>query len=226
MSQRTECGKPHASWIVAKRGYVTCEDEKRIVVIDLKSGRTVDHFETLQQGSHVLSFEPESRILASSNVDSGSITLINIDSGDTRIVDLAAGSEGALTVADRIWVANATDGSISIVDPGAGVVIGQVDSVCRFPIALSQDARAQVWVACFASAELVSIDPDSFVVQRRIRLDQQPLNVLTHPGRQLAYVSLPRQNAITEIDLESGEELRRLDVGIEPDGLRWAPRVN
>jgi hypothetical protein len=43
-----------------------------------------------------------------------------------------------------------------------------------------------------------------------------------HPKRELAYVSLPRQNAIAEIDLHSGSELRRLNVGIEPDGLRWA----
>ena len=79
-----------------------------------------------------------------------------------------------------------------------------------------------MWVACFASAELVSINSDTFVVERRINLDDQPLNLLLHPGRELAYVSLPRQNAIAEIDLNSGRELRRISVGIEPDGLRWA----
>jgi hypothetical protein len=57
---------------------------------------------------------------------------------------------------------------------------------------------------------------------RRIVLNDQPLNLLTHPSRQLVYVSLPRRNAIVEIDLDSGSELRRIDVGIEPDGLRWA----
>jgi hypothetical protein len=40
------------------------------------------------------------------------------------------------------------------------------------------------------------------------------------------YVSLPRRNAIAEIDLDSGSELRRIDVGIEPDGLRWATPKN
>jgi hypothetical protein len=29
-------------------------------------------------------------------------------------------------------------------------------------------------------------------------------------------------NALAEIDLTSGEELRRIAVGIDPDGLRWA----
>lgn len=220
-----ECAKPHASWLIKSRAYVTCEKEQRIAVIDLHSGRTIQHFETQQAGSHVLSFEPESRVLASSNVDSGSITLIHVDTGATKIVALAAGSEGALAIAGRFWVANGTDGSVSIADPHTGAVIGHIDSVCQFPIALSQDSRRRVWVACFASAELVSIDADTFAIRRRISLDDQPLNVLTHPERLLAYVSLPRQNAVAEIDLESGQELRRIAVGIEPDGLRWAVPV-
>ena len=217
-----DCARPHASWLVGQRGYVTCESEKRVLVIDLENGRTISHFDTLQKGSHVLSFEPESRTLASSNTGSGSVTLINIDNGDTEVVKLAAGSEGSLAIAGRIWVANATDGSISIVDPRTSTVVEQIDSVCRFPIALSQDSQNQVWVACFASAELVSIDRDSFAIRRRISLDDQPLNLLIHPRRQLAYASLPRQNAIAEISLDTGMELRRIPVGIEPDGLRWA----
>ena len=217
-----DCKKPHASYIVEQRGYVTCESEGRVLVVDLTSGRTIDRFDTLQEGSHVLSFEPESRVLASSNTDSGSVTLVNIDSGDTEVVKLAGGSEGSLAVAGQIWVGNAWDGSISIVDPHTSTVIEKIDSVCGFPISLSQDAQNQIWVACFASAELVSIDRDSFEVRRRISLEDQPLHVLMHPNRELAYVSLPRQNAIAEISLDAGTELRRIPVGIEPDGLRWA----
>ena len=217
-----DCARPHASWIVADRAYVTCEQEKRVHVIDLDSARTIDHIETLQEGSHVLSFEAGSRTLVTSNVDSGSITLINIDSGDTKVVKLAPGSEGSLAVGGHIWIANAIAGSVAVVDPHAGGVIRQVDSVCGFPIALSPDTHEQVWVACFASAELIAIDRNDFAITRRIKLADQPLNLLTHPKLDLAYVSLPRQNAIAEIDLASGQELRRVSVGIEPDGLRWA----
>jgi DNA-binding beta-propeller fold protein YncE len=201
---------------------VTCERENHVLVIDLKNGRTIDRIETLQEGSHVLSFEGESRTIATSNVDSGSITLINIDSGDTKVVKLAAGSEGALAIAGRIWVANAIDGSVSVVAPRSAKVVEHINSVCRFPIAMSYNAHEQVWVACFASAELVAIDQDNFEIQRRIGLDDQPLNLLMHPTLNVAYVSLPRKNAVAEIDLASGKELRRINVGIEPDGLRWA----
>jgi hypothetical protein len=52
-----------------------------------------------------------------------------------------------------------------------------------------------------------------------------PLNVAVHPDRELAYVSLPRANAIEEIDLLTGEAIRRIPAGIEPDGLRWAAHL-
>jgi DNA-binding beta-propeller fold protein YncE len=216
-----DCSKPHASWIVGRSAYVTCESEQRVAVVDLESGRTTGHFDTHQQGSHVLAFEPESRMLAVSNTESGSVTLIDIDNGDTRVVPLAAGSEGSLAIDGQIWVANATDGSISLIDPRSASVVKHIDAVCDFPIAFSAEQENEVWLACFASAELVAIDRESFAIGLRIKLREPPLNLVTHPSRRLAYFSFPRQNAVAEIDLESGEELRRIRVGIEPDGLRW-----
>ena len=217
-----DCARPHASWIVAKRAYVTCETEKRVLVLDLESGETIGQFNTRQEGSHVLGYEPVSKTLTVSNTDSGSLTLIDVDSGESEIVELPNGSEGSLVLADRVWVGNAWDGSVSIVDIRAAKVVAQVESVCNFPISLSKGQQGRVWVACFGSAELVSINGDTFAVEHRIKLDDQPLNLLVHPDRELAYVSLPRQNAVAEIDLTLGGELRRIDVGIEPDGLRWA----
>jgi DNA-binding beta-propeller fold protein YncE len=134
---------------------------------------------------------------------------------------LAAGSEGSLAIDGQIWVANATDGSISLIDPRSASVVKHIDAVCEFPIAFSAEQENAVWLACFASAELVAIDRESFAIGQRIKLRDAPLNLVTHPSRRLAYVSLPRQNAVAEIDLESGDELRRMRVGIEPDSLRW-----
>ena len=203
---------------------MTCENENQVHVVDLDTLQTIDRLETRQEGSHVLAYEPLSRTLATSNVDSGSVTLIDIDQGDSTVVKLASGSEGSLAVDGRIWVANAIAGSVSVVDPAAGTVVEHIDSVCMFPISMSPGLHGQVWVACFASAELVAIDLGDFTIKRRLQLADQPLNLVTHPGLALAYVSFPRQNAIAEIDLAAGEELRRIEVGIEPDGLRWAPQ--
>ena len=215
------CTKPHASWLIGERAYMTCETEKLVLVVDLESGQTTRSFDTHQEGSHVLGFAPASRTLAVSNTDAGSLTLINIDSGKTVVVEVGKGSEGLLVVGDHIWVGNAWEGSVSVVDTQTKTVLTRIESVCNFPIAFS-GGQHHVWVACFGSSELVSIDTETFALGRRISLKAQPLNVLLHPQLEVAYVSLPRANAIAEIDLNSGEELRRINVGIEPDGMRWA----
>ena len=216
------CRKPHASWIVGERGYVTCESERRVHVLGLRDGGRAGSFDTQQAGSHVLSFDARSRTLGVSNTGPGSLTLVDVDNGQTRIVPLAAGSEGALAIDGRIWVANAGDGSVSVVDPGDAEESGRSGRLCGFPIAFSPDPAGTVWLACFASAELVGLDPGSLAETHRLSLPDHPLNLVVHPQRRLAYVSYPRRNAVGEIDLGSGEELRRFRVGIEPDGLRWS----
>jgi DNA-binding beta-propeller fold protein YncE len=94
--------------------------------------------------------------------------------------------------------------------------------MCGFPIAMARGSGNLVWVACFGSSELVAVSRDDYAPIRRVPLADAPLNVVVHPDRDLAYVSLPRANAIEEIDLLTGEAVRRIPAGIEPDGLRWA----
>ncbi len=217
-----DCLQPHASWIVGQRAFLTCETKQEIAIVDLESGETVGTFDTRQEGSHVLGFEEASNTLVVTNTDSASATLIDIDSGDTTVVELQGGSEGQLVIGDTAWIANAWHGSVSAVDVASASVVGQIDDVCSFPIAFSKGAGEELWLACFGSGELIGIDMDAMTIARRIELDDQPLHVLLHPERELAYLSLPRQNAVAEIDLQTGTEVRRIRVGIEPDGLRWA----
>ena len=215
------CTKPHASWIIGDRAYVTCETEQQLLALDLENGEVMRSFDTRQKGSHVLAYAEMTRTLAVSNTGSASLTLINIDSSETNVVEVGKGSEGLRLIGNQFWVGNAWEGSISIVDARKQTVIETTEPLCDFPIAFGERME-QVWVACFGSAELLSINRNTYSLARRIELEDQPLNLIIHPELAIAYVSLPRMNAVAEIDLETGTELRRIEVGIEPDGLRWA----
>jgi hypothetical protein len=217
-----DCEKPHHSWIVAQRIYVTCESERRIQIVDLATGEHISHLDSRQDGSHVLSYNRAANSLAVTNTGSDSITLLDLDKGEPRVVPLESGSEGLLAVADDFWITNAVAGTVAIVAAGSASLVDRVPDVCGFPIALSAGPHQEVWVACFGTSEIVAIDRKSRSITRRIALDAQPLNILAHPQRDLAYVSMPRENAVAEIDLVAGKQLRRFRVGIEPDGLRWA----
>ena len=217
-----DCARPHASWIAGDRGFVTCQDEQAVLEVELQHGKVVQRYDTRQEGTHVLSFEPRSRTLAATNTDSGSVSLIDIDTGRTRVVELAGGSEGITEVDGMFWIGNAWEGTVSVVDPAAATVVAHTERLCGFPVALSPDNDGRVLVACFGSAELIAIDRGNYELTKRYPLDGQPLNLLVHPDRAVAYVSLPRENAVAEIDLDTGTIVRKIPVGIEPDGLRWA----
>lgn len=218
------CARPHASWLVDKRAFIVCEDEAKVIEIELETATMTRSFDTQQAGSHVLAFDRASRILAVSNTKSGSVTLIEIDTGKTKVVDLGLGSEGALVMDGRIWVANALDGTLSIVDPLQAQQIHRSPRLCSFPIALATGGSDLVWIACFGSSELVALSLGDYALVERVPLTDAPLNLVVHPERDFAYVSLPRANAVEEIDLVTGQAIRRIPVGIEPDGLRWADR--
>jgi len=112
----------------------------------------------------------------------------------------------------------------SIVDPVRAREIHRTPRICGFPIALDIGVGNLVWIACFGSSELVAVSRDDYAAVHRVALGDAPLNVVAHPERPFAYVSLPRANAVEEVDLVTGEVTRRVVVGIEPDGLRWAAR--
>ena len=216
------CARPHASWIIARRVYVTCEDERQLSIIDIENGSIEGRLDTKQSGTHVLSYDADSQTLAASNTGSGSITLFDLVSSESKVVPLAPGSEGALAVAGLIWVGNTGDGSVSVVAAATGEVVETIADVCSFPIAFTVSVSSEMWLACFGSSELVRFDAKTRDITERIALDDQPLNVTAHPNAELLYVSYPRQNAVGEVDLRSKQERRRFSVGIEPDGLRWA----
>ncbi|MDX1460031.1 MAG: hypothetical protein R3348_03150 [Xanthomonadales bacterium] len=217
------CLRPHASWIVDGYAYVTCQDERQLLEIELASGAERRRFDTGQAGSHVLAFEPRSRTMSVSNTDDGSVSLVNLDRGEVRIVKLGGGSEGAIAFDGQIWVGNAWQGTVSVVDPVAGAEIHRTGKLCSFPISLAAGARGRIWLACFGSGELVALDRGTYEVTARIALDAQPLHLLLHPAADIAWVSLPRENAVAEISLHAGVIVRKIRVGIEPDGLRWSP---
>ena len=216
------CARPHASWIIDRRVYVTCEDERQLSIVDIANGTIEGRLNTEQSGTHVLSYDRDSHTLAASNTGSGSLTLFRLRSGDSTIVPLAAGSEGALAVSGAIWVGNTGNGSVSVVDPATGKVVETIDDVCSFPIAFTVSTDSKVWLACFGSSEVIAFDANTRDIVQRVSLDDQPLNVLAHPTAERLYVAYPRRNAIGEIDLRTKQERRRISVGIEPDGLRWA----
>ena len=80
----------------------------------------------------------------------------------------------------------------------------------------------------FQEVRIVSFDLESMDVEDRLFGDRfgdssVPIGVVVDETGQRAFVAHANADVITEIDLSSGEIVRSLTAGREPDGMGWSP---
>jgi YVTN family beta-propeller protein len=143
------------------------------------------------------------------------------------VVPVGHGSEGFdLSPDDKeLWVANAQDGTISIIDRVAKKVTETlpVDMVSANRLKFTPDGKL-VFVSGLRKPELEIIDAATRKEVKRIKVGRGAAGILMQPDGRRAFVACSPDNYVTVIDLKSLEVVGQIDVGPEPDGLAWADR--
>ena len=143
------------------------------------------------------------------------------------VVKVGRGSEGFDVSPDgrEIWVANAQDGTISIVDVGtkqvSATLAANVGGANR--LKFTPDGR-QVLVAMLAAPGLVVFDAASRKEIKRVAVGRGAAGIVMEPGGARAYVACTPDNSVAVIDLKTLAVVGRVKAGDEPDGLAWAAR--
>ena len=135
------------------------------------------------------------------------------------------GSEGFDVSPDRgeIWVANAQDGTISVIDFHAHKVTQTIASQTRGANRLKFTPNGK-WVLVSSGPDLVVLDAHTRKVVRRIPIGHGSAGVLVQPDGARAYVSCGPDNYVAVIDLHTWKVIGHIHAGGEPDGLAWAVR--
>jgi YVTN family beta-propeller protein len=143
------------------------------------------------------------------------------------VVPVGRGSEGFdLSPGDKeIWVANAQDGTISIIDRVAKKVTEtlSVDMASANRLKFTPDGKF-VFVSGLRKPELEIIDAATRKEVKRIKVGRGAAGILMQPDGKRAFVACSPDNYVSVIDLKSLEVVGQIDVGPEPDGLAWANR--
>lgn len=120
----------------------------------------------------------------------------------------------------RLVVVNPDADSISVIDPGARKLLGELplgprpvlDSAGRFEphhgprsVDLSPDGRL-AYVACQLSGQLLTVEVATGALRGTLPIGAEPVSVLVHPGGAALYVAA----------YQAGEVVR---IGLGPDGL-------
>lgn len=235
---------PHGLAFVGGKAWFTAEAAKAIGSYDAATKRIDWILGTGQNRTHMIFVSGDMNRIVTTNVSSGTVSIIDKTAArmggppgapprpmgpgtdwDETIVKVGNGSEGFDVSPDgkEIWVANAQDGTISIIDASSKKVIdtlaANVGSANR--LKLTPDGH-RVLVSGLRLESVAVFDAGTRKEIKRIEVGHGAAGIVMQPDGARAFVACTPDNYVAVIDLKSLEVTGHVDVGQEPDGLAWA----
>lgn len=241
---------PHGLTFVQGKVWFTAEAAKAIGSYDPGSGKINWIMGTGQNRTHMIYVFPDAKKIVTTNVNSATVTILEHTEGpagvppatsgqqgsprrlpgppggdwNETVIPVGRGSEGFDVSPDgkQAWVANAGDGTISVIDLAQKKVTATLQANTRGANRLKftpDGTKALV----SAGPELVVFDVATQKEIKRLRIGTGGGGgVLVQPDGQRAYVSFAEDNFVAVIDLKTLTVVGKIDAGPNPDGLAWA----
>jgi YVTN family beta-propeller protein len=232
---------PHGLTFVGGKLWFTAEGANVVASYDPVSKKIDWVFGTGQKRTHMVYAFDDLRRIITTNVSSATVSIIDKSAGggrggpmgspggdwDQTLVPVGRGGEGFDVSPDgkEIWVANAQDGTVSIIDLVGKKLVqtlaANVSGANR--LKFTPDGK-RVLIAATGASSLTIIDAATHKDVKRIEIGRAAAGIQIQPDGSRAYVACSPDNYIAIIDLHTLAVAGRLVVGNEPDGLAWAVR--
>ena len=141
-------------------------------------------------------------------------------------IPVGRGSEGFDLSPDgkQLWVANAQDKTVSIIDVSSKKVVQTIPSTgSANRLKITPDGK-YVFVSDLSGNDLLVIDAATRQEHKRITLPANSEGLLMAPDGSHAYTTLNSRDAVAVIDLKTMTVTGEVKTGRGPDGLAWAAR--
>jgi YVTN family beta-propeller protein len=237
---------PHGLAFAGGKVWFTAEAAKAIGSYDPSTKQIDWILGTGQDRTHMIYVFPGLNPIITSNVNSATIGIIektNNSGGppppagapgpapranwSETVIPVGRGSEGFDVSPDgkEIWVANAQDGTISVVDLAAKKVVQTLNANVRGANRLKFTPNGKlVFVSTLSGPDLVVLDGMTRKEVKRIPIGHGAAGILIQPDGQHAFVACTPDDYIVVIDLKSLTVTGKINAGKQPDGLAWAVR--
>ena len=237
--------RPHGVLFLpgGKRVLVTAEGDRKLIVVDIETGKVTGATDTGQLTSHMVAYEPKTERAFVANIRSGSVSVIELSEPGKRlkIIPTGNGAEGVDVSPDgrEVWVSNRQDNTISIIDAQKLEVVETLKAG-SFPIRLKFTPDGKHALVSYAFAgEVAVFDVARRKAVHRIKLkktQQQveqrpnmfrrrgalPIGIVVPPDGKEAYVACGGYDQIAVIDLMTFKVTGTIATGREPDGLAFS----
>jgi YVTN family beta-propeller protein len=238
---------PHGLDFAEGKVWFTAEAAKVIGSYDPATDKIDWVIGTGQNRTHMIYVFPGGKKILTTNVNSATVTILEHTDGPAgmpppgasgrqipgppggdwseTVVPVGRGSEGFDVTPDhrQAWVANAGDGTISVIDIDEKKVTATVAANARGAnrLKFTPDGRLAL---LSAGPELVIFDVASQKEVKRIAIGHGSGGILVQPDGQRAYVACSADDYVVVVDLKTLEITGKIEAGTNPDGLAWAVR--
>ncbi len=233
---------PHGLVFAGGKVWFTAEAAKAIGSYDPATKKVDWVLGTGQNRTHMIFVSEDLKRIVTSNVSSATMTLIEKSAGggrgggpggppqadwDETVVAVGRGAEGFDVSPDgkEIWAANAQDGTISILDPGAKKVVQTLaaDVTGANRLKFTPDGK-RVFVSTLRGPDVSIFDAATRALVKRVKVGRGAAGIQMQPDGSVAYVACTPDDYVVIIDLKSLAVTGHIDAGKQPDGLAWAAR--
>jgi YVTN family beta-propeller protein len=229
---------PHGLAFAGGRVWFTAEAAKAIGSYDPAGGRVDWILGTGQNRTHMIYVSPDLQRIVTTNVSSSTVSIIEKTTGNfgpdparldwnETVVRVGNGSEGFDVSPDgkEIWVANAGDGTVSIIDFASTQVTqtlaADVNSANR--LKFTPDGKL-VLISALRGADVTVIDAASRRTIKRIAVGHGSAGIVMQPDGARAFVACSPDGYVAIIDLQKLEVVGHIEAGENPDGMAWVVR--
>jgi len=230
---------PHGLDFKGGELWFTIEGSKAIGSYDPATQKVDWVLGTGQNRTHMVYVFDDLKHIVTTNVSSGTVSMIEKipprtgggrpgprgGDWDETVVKVGNGSEGFDVSPDgkEIWVANAQDGTVSIIDVASKKVVdtlkANVQSANR--LKFTPDG-AHVLISGLRMEDVVVLDAHTRKELKKIKVGHGAAGIQMQPDGARAFVACTPDNYVSVIDLKTLEVTGKIDVGPEPDGLAWS----
>lgn len=195
-----------------------------LTVIDIEAAVVVRTI-TLARASrpHGIEWLDESRVVVTAE-GSRSLLLVNVGSGQTEAtiaIDQDVGHMVAASAAlGQAFVANIGSGTATAVDLGARKRLSHLPAgEGSEGISLAREEK-ELWITNREADTITIFATGSLEKLAELVLPGFPIRAETDDPRGLVYITQPREDALSAIDINTRQVSRRIDFNIEPDPVR------
>ena len=128
-------------------------------------------------------------------------------------------------MAKQFWVANAGDGTVSVIDVATKKVVQTIDVGAKRSnrLKFTPDGKL-VLVSDLGTGDVLVIDTASRKVTKRVNLGKSAAGILIVPDGSRAYVALTADGKVAIFDLKTLSKTGEIATGRGPDGMAWAAK--